>query len=124
MKFRGYLGIVFIGAAILALMAFGYNQLVGPGHANACNSGTPGGQGYVPQQRMSKAPSFPNRPSLTKEQAFDIVSRHIKKFNSNLDVGKIRDAGPYYDVEILSEGKEVVERLAVDKQSGSLRSLQ
>ena len=124
MKFRGYLGIVFIGAAILVLVAFGYTHLVGPDHANACNSGTPGGQGYVPQQRISKAPSFPSGASLSKEQVYDIVSSHIKKFNSNLDVGEIRDAGPYYDVEILSEGKEVVERLAVDKQSGSLRSLQ
>jgi hypothetical protein len=124
MKFRGYLGIVFIGAAILALMAFGYTHLVGPGHANACSSGTPGGQGYVPQQRLSRGPSLPSGPSLTKAQAFDVVSSHIKKFNSNLIVGEIRDAGPYYDVEILSESKEVVERLAVDKQSGSLRSLQ
>ncbi len=119
----GKLGIIFIGIAVSALIAFGYNHLVGPDHANACNSGAPGGQGYVPQQRVSRGPSLPSGPSLTKEQAFDIVSSHIKKFNSSLDVGEIKDAGAYYDVEILTDGKEVVERLAVDKQSGSLRSL-
>ncbi len=125
MKMGGYLGIIFIGVAILALIAFGYNHLVAPGPANACcNMGSPGGQGYVPQERTLGGPSTPNGPSLTKEQAFDIVANHIKKFNPNLDVGEIKDVGPYYDVEILSEGKEVVERLAVDKQSGSLRSLQ
>jgi hypothetical protein len=85
--------------------------------------GAPGGQDYVPQKRAQIDPNSPNGPSLTEDQAFDLVATHIKRFNPDLEVGKINDAGSFYEVEILSAQSEVIERLAVDKWSGSLRPL-
>jgi hypothetical protein len=114
--------IIITGFLFLATM--GYTLFVGPDPASACrmrNWGSPGGGDYVPKWRPPTG-SF-DGPSLTKEQAFDIVANHIKKFNPNLQVGQIKDAGPFYEVEILSDGREVVERLGVDKQSGSLQPL-
>jgi hypothetical protein len=57
---------------------------------------------------------------LTKEQVYDIVANHVSKLNPSLKVGKIDDAGGFYEVEIISDEKEVIQRLGVDKQSGRL----
>lgn len=117
------MGIILMVVAFLALTGIGYTLFMGPGNANACNMGAPGGQGYVPQKRAQIDPNSPNGPSLTKDQAFDIVATHIKRFNPDLEVGQINDAGAFYEVEILSAQSQVIERLAVDKWSGSLRPL-
>ncbi len=116
------MGIILVVVAFLALTGIGYTLLIGPGHANACNMGAPGGQDYVPQKQTRVDPTGPGGPSVTQEQAFDIVTSHIKRLNPNLEVGQILDTGSFYQVEILSEGA-VIERLAVDKWSGSLRPL-
>ena len=107
------------GILFLAVIGLAYSIFMGPGHANACNWGSQGGKDYVPQKRGSTGP-LASRATLTKEQAYDIVANHIQKLNPNLEVGDIKDAGRFYEAEVLSEGKEVIERLAVDKQSGRL----
>lgn len=56
----------------------------------------------------------------SKEQAFDIVSNHIRKLKPDLRVGQINDAGNFYEAEILSTDNEVVQLIGVDKQSGRL----
>jgi hypothetical protein len=116
------MGIIIVVLAFLALAGGAYTLALGPGQADACNMGSPGGQDYVPQQRTQIDPTSPSGQSVTQEQAFDIVTSHIKRFNPNLEVGQVVDAGAFYEVEILSED-EVIERLAVDKWSGSLRPL-
>jgi hypothetical protein len=93
--------------------------LVGPNHVKACNWGSPGGQDYVPQRRAPGGTAY-NLPSMTKEQAYDVVASHIKRVNPNLSIGKIRDAGSFYEAEIVSQNNEIIERLGVDKQSGRL----
>ena len=111
--------IILSGILFLAVIGLAYTTFMGPGNANACNWGSQGGKDYVSQKRGSTGP-LANRSTLTKEQAYDIVANHIKKLNPNLEVGDIKDAGRFYEAEVLSEGKEVIERLAVDKQSGRL----
>jgi hypothetical protein len=48
------------------------------------------------------------------------VANHVKRWNPELEVGDIKDAGNFFAAEILSPENEVMGRLAVDKQSGRL----
>ena len=116
---KKYLGIIMIGILFLGVVGVAYSSFMGPQHAEACGWGRSGGGDFVPQQRGSRG-AFNSGESLTKEQAYDIVSNHLKKLNPNLSVGEIIDAGSFFEAEILSEAKEVIERLAVDKRSGRI----
>jgi len=105
----------------LTVLGLAYLLLAGPDPVSACNWGSPGGQDYVPQKRApGGGETAYNAPSMTKEQAYDVIASHIKKVNPNLSIGKINDAGSFYEAEIISENNEVVERLGVDKRSGRL----
>lgn len=108
-----------IGIFFLAIIGFALISFTGFDHANACGTGTPGGQDYVPQRRGPTG-QLAQRPALTKEQAFEIVTNHIKRLNPSLKVGQLNDAGSFYEAEILSENKELVQLMGVDKLSGRL----
>lgn len=60
------------------------------------------------------------KPALTKEQVRDILISHVKRLNPNLKIGQIKDNGGFYETEILSKDKEVVQILGVDKHTGRL----
>lgn len=119
---KRHVGIIFITVLVLGMTSLAYFPLMGSDHANACGWGNPGGQDYVPQRRDSTGPAM-SRPSITKEQAFDVAANHVKRLNPNLEVGQIRDAGGFYEAEILSEKREVIQLLGVDKLSGRLMLL-
>jgi hypothetical protein len=106
------------GVLGLAVFGFGYVMFTGHTSASACGWGGSGGQGYAPQQRGNQVGPLASRPSITQEQAFEIVSNHIRKLNPDLQVGQVNDAGNFYEAEILSKDKEVVQLMGVDKQSG------
>ena len=108
-----------IGIFFLAIIGFALISFTGFDHANACGTGTPGGQDYVPQRRGPTG-QLAQRPALTKEQAFEIVANHIKRLNPSLKVGQLNDAGSFYEAEILSENDELIQRMGVDKLSGRL----
>jgi hypothetical protein len=110
-----------VSTSVLFLTVLGltYLLLAGPDPASACNWGSSGGQDYVPQKRAPGGTAY-KLPSMTKEQAYDIIASHIKRVNPNLGIGKLSDAGSFYEAEIVSESNEVVERLGVDKRSGRL----
>ena len=94
-----------------------------PQNANACGYGNSGGNDYTPQRRSSSG-YLAQKNALTPEQAREIVSSHIRKLNPNLEVGSVNDAGGFFEAEILSKDKEVVQLLGVDKFSGRLMLLQ
>ena len=109
------------GIVGLAVFGFGYLMYTGHSSAFACGWGGSGGQGYVPQQGKTwQGGPLASKPSLTKEQAFDIVSNHVQRLNPDLRVGQVNDAGNFYEAEILSKDNEVVQLIGVDKQSGRL----
>jgi hypothetical protein len=67
---------------------------------------------------------FANRaPGLTQQQAYDVIANHVKKLNPDLKIGKMQDAGSYYEAEVLGANGEVVQRLGVDKESGQMMLL-
>jgi hypothetical protein len=110
---------IITGILLLATLGFGYTFYMGPSHADACGYGRAGGEDYVPKRRGPSGP-IAQRPLVTKEQAYDIVTSHVKRLNPSLEVGPINDAGRFYEVDILSDKNAVIQRLGVDKRTGRL----
>jgi hypothetical protein len=108
---------IILGASILALM--GMINFVAVDIAGACGYGQSGGGAYVPQRRDS-GELLANKSAVSENQARDIVTNYVKKLNPNLEIGKIKDNGGFYEVEIVDEGQEMVQLLGVDKRSGRL----
>ena len=120
---KKYVGIILPVIFFIGVMGFFGLSYLGPNRVNACPSaysaGTPGGGDFA-QNQGDTSGSYFNRPALTKEQALDVVTNHIRRWNPELEVGDIKDAGNFFSAEILSKENELVGRLAVDKQSGRL----
>lgn len=111
--------IIFISVLSLAVIAVGITPFVMPKNAGACGVGAQGGESYVPQRRYPTG-ELARRPSLTQEQASEIVSRHVKRLNPDLKVGRINDAGSYFEAEIISKENEVIQLMGLDKDTGRL----
>ena len=108
---------IILGASILALM--GIINFVAIDIAGACGYGQSGGGGYVPQRRDS-GEILARKSAVSENQAREIVTSYVKRLNPNLAIGKVQDNGGFYEVEIVDEGREVVQLLGVDKRSGRL----
>jgi hypothetical protein len=57
---------------------------------------------------------------MSEDQARNILSRHVERLNPELKVGPIEDSGSFYKADVYSKTNEVVDHLAVDKQSGRM----
>ena len=108
---------IILGVSILALT--GMINLVAVDIAGACGYGQSGGGDYVPQRRDS-GELLANKSAVSEDQARDIVTNYVKKLNPNLEIGKIKDNGGFFEVEIVDESQEIVQLLGVDKLSGRL----
>jgi hypothetical protein len=108
---------IILGVSILALT--GMVNLFAIDIAGACGWGQSGGGDYVPQRRDSSG-FLAKTSNVSEDQARDMVTNYVKKLNPNLEVGKIKDNGGFYEVEIVNEGQEIVQLLGVDKRSGRL----
>ena len=105
---------------VLAVIVGGYTLLPGTNMAAACGWGNSGGGDYVPQERDASNNFLAQKPALTETQAQDIVSNYVKRLNPELEIGTVTDNGSFYEAQIISAEKEVVQLLGVDKQSGRL----
>ena len=108
---------IIIGVSILALT--GMVNLIAVDIAGACGYGQSGGGDYVPQRRDS-GELLAKNSAISEDQARDIVTSYVKRLNPDLEIGKIKDNGGFYEVEIVDEGQEIVQLLGVDKRSGRL----
>ena len=111
--------IIIISVLSLAVIVVVITPFVMPKDAGACGAGAQGGQSYIPQRRYP-AGELARRPSITLEQASEIVSRHVKRLNPDLQIGQVNDAGSFFEAEIISKDNEVIQFLGVDKESGRL----
>ena len=114
-----YLKIFIAGILLMTMIGFSNIFIDGPSRANACGVGAQGGESYVPQRRGSTG-NLAQKTLITKEQAFELVSRHIKKLNPDLKIGQFNDAGRIFEAEIMTKDNEVVQLIGVDKQTGRL----
>jgi hypothetical protein len=108
---------IIIGASILALT--GMINFVAVDIASACGWGQSGGGGYVPQRRDSDG-FLAKKSAVSEDQAREIVTSYVKRLNPDLEIGKVKDNGGFYEVEIVDESQEIVQLLGVDKRSGRL----
>jgi hypothetical protein len=108
---------IIIGASLLALT--GMINFIAVDIAGACGWGQSGGGDYVPQRRDSDG-FLAKKSAVSENQAREIVTSYVKRLNPDLEIGKIKDNGGFYEVEIVDGGQEIVQLLGVDKRSGRL----
>ena len=106
-----------LGVVVLSIAAL--TQFMWADLAAACGWGQSGGGDYVPRRRDNGG-FLAQKSDVTEEQARDIVTSYVKRLNPDLEIGKIKDNGGFYEVEVLSAGNELVQLLGVDKRSGRL----
>jgi hypothetical protein len=106
-----------VGIVVLTIVAA--TGFIALDMAAACGWGQSGGGDYVPQRRDS-AGFLAKKSDVSETQAREIVSSYVKRLNPDLEIGKVKDNGGYYEVEIVDAGQEVVQLLGVDKGSGRL----
>ena len=100
MKQRGKLFIA--GLLLVFVIAIGFTMTIGPSHVGACGWGASGGQDYVPKRNFGPNGNF-QQATITKEQAQNIVTTHVKRLNSKLTIGKINDNGSIAGLKIKSK---------------------
>jgi hypothetical protein len=116
-------GAVIVGSLLLlAVFGVAFSNFSGFGHAQACggNWGASGGGDYVPQRRGPSGWFKNGAPAVTQEQAQQLVTSQVKRLNPDLKIGRLQDAGSYYEAEVVGTNGDVVQRLGVDKESGQM----
>jgi hypothetical protein len=111
--------IVLLSLMIIVGAVFSFGHMGASNQAWACGWGTAGGGDFGPQARYTPTPSR-SAEGVSQNQAYDIISDHLARLNPSLQVGPGIDAGTHYEFEVLANGKSV-DRLAVDKSTGSIR---
>jgi len=136
-KMKEYLKTSGLGIMCMGLVGFAFLFFASPNQALACGrggggacgfGGSPGGADYVPQQRGSgrwwpggySGGNVNNGAAMSQNQAQNIMARHVERLNPELKVGPVEDAGSFYKADVFSKTNEVVDHLAIDKQSGRL----
>jgi len=118
------LEIIVLSSLFVAAIGLTYvSPFFGTGQASACGWGrAKGGADYVPRRKNQDA-SRSKAFMMTREQAYDVVARHIMKVNPDLKIGEIKDVGSFFESEIVDKDEKCIELLGVDKLSGRLMVL-
>ena len=106
-------------AMVIAVLTMAATSFVALDIAEACGWGQAGGGDYVPQRRDAGS-LWANKGDVSESQAREIVTNYVKRLNPDLEIGKVKDNGGFYEIEIVGQGQEVVQLLGVDKRSGRL----
>jgi hypothetical protein len=102
--------------------------MMGPGYGTGPGYGMgPGmmGPGYGPRYGQPYGPRYqqPQEP-LEEKDARGMVENYLRSTrNPNLKLGKIEDKGPYFEAEILTKEGSLADKIAVDKNTGWMRSI-
>jgi hypothetical protein len=91
---------------------------LGPGGGYSMGPGMMGPRyGYGPQYQPPQKP-------LEEKDAKGMLENYLRSTrNPNLKLGKIEDKGPYFEAEILTKEGSLADKLAVDKNTGWMRSI-
>jgi hypothetical protein len=99
----------------------GYGMM-GPGYGRS-----PGmmGPGYGPQYGQPYGPPHQQpREPMKEKDAQQIVENYLRATrNPNLKLGKIIDKDTYFEAEILTKEGSLADKVAVDKNTGWMRSI-
>jgi hypothetical protein len=101
------------------MMYRGYGMgpgMMGPGYGMGPGMMGPG-YGYGPQYQQPQEP-------LTEKDAKGMVEDYLRSTrNPNLKLGTIEDKGPYFEAEILTKEGSLADKIAIDKNTGWMRSI-
>ena len=88
----------------------------GSGMMGGDGSGNDMGRGYGRQSQVTGKP-------MDAKEAEAMMNDYLKSTkNPNLKLGKIQDVGSAFEAEILTRKNDLVDRVLLDKESGSVRS--
>jgi hypothetical protein len=105
--------------------------MMGPGYGRGYGMRGPGwGMGPGMMNRYGDRDSRygfqyqqPQEP-LGEKEAKEILENYLKSTrNPNLKLGKIKDRDSYFEAEVLTKDDSLVDKLAVDKNTGWMRSI-
>jgi hypothetical protein len=86
-------------------------EMMGPGYERQY------GPQYGPRRQQ------PDKP-LEEKDARAILQNYLQsKRNPNLKLGKINDIGNAFEAEVLTKDDSLVDKILVDKNTGSMRSV-
>jgi hypothetical protein len=109
------------------MMAPGYGYGMGPGMRHRGWGRGPGmmGPGYGPQYGPPYGPQYQQpREPMKEKDAEQIVENYLRATrNPNLKLGKITEKDTYFEAEILTKEGSLADKLAVDKNTGWMRSI-
>jgi len=101
------------------MMGPGYGRgpgMMGPGYGMGPGMMGPG-HGYGPRYQQPRKP-------LEGKDAKEVLETYLKSTrNPNLKLGTIEDKGSVFEVEIQTKDGSLVDRIAVDKHTGWMRSI-
>jgi hypothetical protein len=105
---------------------YGYGMgpgMMGPGYGYGMGPGMMGpGYGYGPNQQYPYAQQQPQKP-IDQDQAKAMVENYLKSTgNPNLKLGDIKDEGQYFQADVVTKDNSLVDKILVDKNTGSMRS--
>jgi hypothetical protein len=96
-------------------MGYGYGYSRGPGMMGG-NYGYGMGRGYGRQYQSTGKP-------INAKEAEAMMKDYLKSSkNPNLKLGKIKDIGNGFEVEILTKKNTLVDKVTIDKETGYVRS--
>lgn len=98
--------------------------IMGRGYGQRPDVGDPR-QGMVPGRMGPNYGNSPqNRQPLEQKEARVILENHLKATrNPNMKLGEMKDTGPTFEAEILTKDDSLVDKIAVDKTTGWMRSV-
>jgi hypothetical protein len=89
--------------------------MMGPGHGMGPGMMGPG-YGYGRQYQQPQKP-------MEEDDAKELLENYLKSTrNPNLKLGKIKDTGSTFEAEIITKDDSLVDKIAVDKYTGWMRS--
>ncbi len=97
---------------------YGRGGMMGYGPGYGSGQGMMGGRGYGYGQSYAA----PGKP-LGMKDAKSMMEDYLKSTrNPNLKLGKIKDTGTAFEAEVLTKNNSLVDKVLIDKQTGSMRS--
>jgi hypothetical protein len=106
------------------LVMFEHALRMGHGYGYSRGSGMMGGGGYGmgPGYGHGRKSQLTGKPTDAKE-AEAMMNDYLKSSrNPNLKLGKIKDVGEAFEAEILTKNNDLVDRVHIDKATGTIRS--
>jgi hypothetical protein len=115
-----------MGPGMMGGGGYGYGMgpgMMGPGYGYGMGPGMMGpGYGYGPNQQYPYAQQQPQKP-IDQDQAKTMVENYLKSTgNPNLKLGDIKDEGQYFQADVVTKDNSLVDKILVDKNTGSMRS--